>query len=113
MPTGQKIGERVRIEGFAFKRYGYPLPDVQISSSQGEQDRKGLRQETALVIAKTATWLPQPSPNRAVNTLGWVFLALATAVGVALAAAAWSFSRDVHGRRQRSRDALPDRIELP
>lgn len=113
MPTGQQIGERVRIEGFAFKRYGYPLPDVQISSSQGDEDRKGLRQETALVIAKTATWLQQPSPNRAVNTLGWVFLALATAVGVALAAAAWSFSRDVRSRRQRSRDAFPDRIELP
>ena len=113
MPTGQQIGERVRIEGFAFKRYGYPLPDVQISSSQGDEARKGLRQETALIIAKTATWLPQPSPNRAVNTLGWVFLALATAVGVALAAAAWSFSRDVRSRRQRSRDAFPDRIELP
>jgi hypothetical protein len=113
MPTGQKIGERVRVSGFAFKRYGYPLPDVKISSSQGNEEQKGQRQETALLIGREAFWSPGPSPNREINTLGWVFLAIAALIGLALAWAAWSFTRDSRRRERQARSALPDRIELP
>ncbi len=113
MPTGQQIGERVQVSGFAFKRYGYPLPDVKISSSQGTEEQKGQRQETALLIGKEATWLPAPNPTREVNTLGWVFLSIASVIGLALALAAWSFSRDSRRRDRQARRELPDRIELP
>ena len=113
MPTGQQIGERVQVSGFAFKRYGYPLPDLKISSSQGSEDQKGQRQETALLIGREATWLPAPSPTREVNTLGWVFLSIASVIGIALALAAWSFARDSRRRDRQARRELPDRIELP
>ena len=43
MPTGEQISERVRISGFALKRYGYPLADLEISSSQGDVRTKGER----------------------------------------------------------------------
>jgi hypothetical protein len=113
MPTGQQIGERVQVSGFAFKRYGYPLPDVKISSSQGSEEQKGQRQETALLIGREATWLPAPSPTSEVNTLGWVFLSIASVIGLALALAAWSFARDSRRRDRQVRRELPDRIELP
>jgi len=113
MPTGQQIGERVQVSGFAFKRYGYPLPDVKISSSQGSEEQKGQRQETALLIGREATWLPAPNPTREVNTLGWVFLSIASVIGLALALAAWSFARDSRRRDRQARRELPDRIELP
>jgi len=113
MPTGQQIGERVQVSGFAFKRYGYPLPDLKISTSQGSEDQKGQRQETALLIGREAAWLPAPSPTREVNTLGWVFLSIASVIGVALALAAWSFARDSRRRDRQARRELPDRIELP
>jgi hypothetical protein len=113
MPTGQQIGERVQVSGFAFKRYSYPLPDLKISSSQGNEDQKGQRQETALLIGREAAWLPAPSPTREVNTLGWVFLSIASVIGIALALAAWSFARDSRRRDRQARRDLPDRIELP
>lgn len=113
MPTGQQIGERVRVSGFAMKRYGYPLPDVKISSSQGTEEQKGKRQETALLIGREASWQPAPSPTKEVNTLGWVFLSIATVIGLALALAAWSFARDSRRSDRQARKELPDRIELP
>ena len=113
MPTGQEIGERVRVSGFALKRYGYPLPDVKISSSQGTEEQKGQRQETVLLVGREAGWLPAPSPTKEVNTLGWVFLSIASVIGLALALAAWSFSRDTRRRDRQARGELPDRIELP
>jgi len=113
MPTGQQIGERVRVSGFAVKRYGYPLPDVKISSSQGTEEQKGQRQETALLVGREASWLPAPSPTREVDTLGWIFLSIASVIGLALALAAWSFARDSRRSDRRDRRGLPDRIELP
>jgi hypothetical protein len=110
MPAAQRMGERVRVSGFAFKRYGYPLPDVKISSSQGDREQKGQRQETALVIGREPVWMPAASPRRQVDSLGWVFLAIAGLLATALAAAAWAFSRDSARRR---RADLPDRIDLP
>ena len=113
MPTGQQIGERVQVSGFALKRYGYPLPDVTISSSQGNKEQRGQRQETALLIGKQAAWQPAPSPTKEVNTLGWVFLSIAGVIGLALALAAWSFGRDSRRSERQARKELPDRIELP
>jgi hypothetical protein len=113
MPTGQQISERVRVAGFAFKRYGYPLPDVRISSSQGDKEQKGQRQETALLIGNQARWRPAPSPTGQVDALGWIFLAIAAVIGIAIALAAWSFARDSRRRDRRARRELPDRIDVP
>jgi len=113
MPSGQQIGERVRVSGFAFKRYGYPLPDVRISSSQGDQEQKDQRQETALLIGRQPHWLPAAKATREIDALGWVFLAIAGLVGAALAATAWLFARDSRRRDAAARRELPDRIDLP
>lgn len=112
MPTGQRIGERVRVSGFAFKRYGYPLQDLRITSSQGDEVQKDQRRETALIIGRQPAWLPAPNPASATNMLGWAFLGLAAIVGLALAFAAWSFSRDSRRHDRRTRGGLPDRIDL-
>jgi hypothetical protein len=113
MPSGQQISERVRVSGFAFKRYGYPLPDVKISSSQGDKEQKGQRQETALLIGNEARWRPAPRPTAEVDTLGWIFLAIAAVIGIAIALAAWSFARDSRRRDRQTRRELPDRIDVP
>ena len=113
MPTGQQIGERVRVSGCAFKRYGYPLPEVNISASQGDKEQRGRRQETALLIGREAVWQPPPSPIREVNAMGWAFLGIASAIALAIALAAWSSARDSRRRAAKARGSLPDRIELP
>lgn len=113
MPTGQQIGERVKVSGFAFKRYGYPLPEVNISASQGDKEQRGRRQETALLIGREAFWQPPPSPIKEMNTMGWAFLGIASAIALAIALAAWSSARDSRRRAALARGALPDRIELP
>lgn len=109
MPTGQAINEQVRISGFAMKRYAYPLPRSQ-ADEQGGGDQ---RQETPLVIARRARWLPEPSSAAATGLLGWVFLGLAGLVGLGLAVAAWRFNRDARRERQRQRASLPDKLQLP
>lgn len=113
MPTGEQISERVRISGFALKRYGYPLADLEISSSQGDVRTKGERMETALVIGKTAAWMPNPSTQGASNLLFWIFSGLAALVGLALLVGAWSINRDARRAARASREQLPDRLDLP
>ena len=113
MPTGDAISERVRVSGFTLKRYGYPLADVAIVSSQGDRDEKGKRMETALVIADHAVWLPNPTPRGAMNMLFWIFAGLAAAVALVLGYGAWAMGRDARLSEQQARSELPDRIDLP
>lgn len=113
MPTGDRVGERVRITGFGLKRYGYQLPAVKITSSQGDSEQKARRRETPLVVASSLSWSPAPSPQRTITTLGWVFLSIAAAIGAGLALAAWAFTRDARRAARQARAELPERIELP
>lgn len=113
MPTGDRVGERVRVTGFGLKRYGYQLPAMKITSSQGDSEQKARRRETPLVIAPDLAWTPAPSPQRTVTTLGSIFLSIAAAIGVGLALAAWSFARDARRTARKARAELPDHIELP
>jgi hypothetical protein len=107
-PTGDSIAEKVTVSGFALKRYGYPLPDVTISSSQGERNTRGQRMETALLVGRTAVWKPAPSVAGATSALSWVFSALAALIGLALVYSVWSMNR-----RGGRRVDLPERIDLP
>ncbi|MFN6192068.1 MAG: hypothetical protein ACK54F_13205 [Planctomycetia bacterium] len=108
MPTGQNINERVRVSGFAMKRYAYPLPKV-----KGEKEQPDRRQETPLVIGRRAAWVPEPSTAGATSFLGWIFAGLAALIGLLLAFGAWRSSRDTRRRERSERDALPERISLP
>ena len=105
MPTGENINEHVKISAFAMKRYEYP-----IARQGGEPDN---RQETPLLIGKQAVWVPRPSPNETISTLGWVFTLLAGVVGLLLLLGAWSLNRDVRKQRKIARNQLPDRVTIP
>ena len=87
------------------KRYEYP-----IARQGGEPDN---RQETPLLIGKQAVWVPRPSPNETISTLGWVFTLLAGVVGLLLLLGAWSLNRDVRKQRKIARNQLPDRVTIP
>jgi len=107
-PTGDSIGERVTVSGFALKRYLYPLPDLDIASSQGDRKTRGQKMATPLLIGRTLAWTPEPSLAGATSTLSWIFTGLAAAVGLALVYGLWSMNRQ-GGRRT----DLPERIDLP
>lgn len=111
-PTGDRIGERVAVTGFALKRYGYPLPDLDITSSQGDRERRGQRMETALLVGNTPAWT-RAAPLVDGRGLSTIFAGLAAAVGLLLAFGAWRMSRDASRAAARGRASLPDRVELP
>lgn len=113
LPTGDRIAERVRVSGFALKRYAYPLQAVRIISSQGDEQRRAMRRETPLLIGPGVTWLPGPSPGRLTSGLGWAMAGIAAVVGLLLAAAAWMARRAARRAIHEARERLPDRIELP
>jgi hypothetical protein len=107
------MSERVRVPGFAFKRYSYPLKDALVSSSQGDRLIAGERISTALVIAPTVEWRRPPSPAAVSDVLFAVFAALLGLLGAAVAAGLWARRRDARLAARRRQDALPDRIQLP
>lgn len=100
-PTGDQVSEIATVSGFAFKRYGFPLGDVQ---------RKGLRLETPLLIGREPLWNPRPTAAGLTGALFWVFAGLSAVVGIAVVAGIWTLSRARPGRGRRE---LPERIELP
>jgi len=113
MPRGDSISEGVRIDGFALKRYGYPLADVSIISSQGDREEKGKRRETALLVARRAEWRKPPSTAETSTVLSWIFAGLGAAVVAAVIYGVWASSRAARLAERQAREALPDRVELP
>jgi hypothetical protein len=113
MPTGDSISEGVRIDGFALKRYGYPLADVSIISSQGDREEKGKRRETALLVARRAEWRKPPSTVETSGVLSWIFAGLGAAVAAAVLYGVWASNRAARRAEAQARSELPDRIELP
>lgn len=113
MPTGDSISEGVRIDGFALKRYGYPLADVSIISSQGDREEKGKRRETALLVARRAEWRKPPSTAEASSVLSWIFAGLGAAIAAAVLYGVWSSNRAARRAEAQAKSELPDRIELP
>ena len=113
MPRGESMSERVRVPGFGFKRYSYPLKDALLSSSQGDRKIKGERISTALVIAPTAEWRRSASSAGVSDLLFAVFAGILGLIAAAFAAGVWSRRRDSRLVERRRRESLPDRIELP
>ena len=113
MPSGQEISERVRVPGFAFKRYAYRTRDASASSSRGDSGATGIRIATPLVIGPRAEWVRPPSPAGVSNLLFVIFAALGALLAVLVASNSWSLGREARRAERRRRDAMPDRIELP
>lgn len=111
MPVGEAISERVRVPGFAFKRYRYPLPEVVVD---GERTfPAGRRRAVPLVVAPRAEPLV-PTPPRGLSAgLFWLFSGLLAIVATLLAASSWSLARDARRTARQRREALPERIDLP
>jgi len=108
MPVGASIHEPLRVSGFAFKRYGYPLP--QTASEPADRPQ---RQEVPLLIGPAAVRLPPSGAPAAVTGLGWVASALVGVGVVGLAGAVWKHRRNARRAEGERRAALPERFALP
>lgn len=112
MPSGERINERVRVAGFGFKRYAYTFEELRPDETGRVPEELGRRQ-TTLLIGPQPAW--SPPPTEAATQPIWVIAAIAAAValaamlGLGLIYGNWSLNRSI----QRSREELPDRIDLP
>jgi len=111
MPTGGRINERVRVPGFAFKRYAYSFEEVRTEDG-GPVAEVGKRQ-TMLVVGPRAEWAP-PTEDVAAREISMitgvaVAVALAAVLGLGILYTSWSNNRTI----RRSRADLPDRIDVP
>lgn len=113
MPTGDRIAERVRIPGFALKRYGYPLADITIVSSQGDAVERDRRMETPLVIGPAVVWQPTPAVARGAGPFAWAVVALAAAGVVAALWRSLVLNRHTHRLAAAARTTLPDPFHFP
>ena len=102
LPTGDRVTERLRLAGFAFKRYRYetrqPLGPVAATAAV---------RESPLLLGGCPLWLPAARPPQLPGWMQWLPAILAAAVGGLLLRL---FLR--RGRRPPA-ESLPDRIELP
>ena len=98
LPTGDRITERLRLAGFAFKRYRY-------ETRQQQGPAAALVRESPLLLAGRPLWLPAAAAAQLPVWLRWLPVALAVAAAFLLWQRSW--------RRRPPAAALPDRIELP
>ena len=112
MPSGERINDRVRVAGFGFKRYAYTFEELRPDETGRVPEELGRRQ-TTLLIGPQPAW--SPPPTEAATQPIWVIAAIAAAValsamlGLGLIYGNWSLNRSI----RRSREELPDRIDLP
>lgn len=111
MPAGETISERVRVPGFAFKRYRYPLSEVLVDGVQ--ELPAGTSRAVPLVVAPRAEWLVPQSPRGLSAGLFWVFSGIIATVAALLAANGFAMARDARRSARLRCDALPERIDLP
>lgn len=112
MPSGERISERVKVAGFAFKRYAYTFDDPR-PDEVGTVDKDSNRRVTALLIGPQPFWSPPPS--EAASQPIWVIAAVAAIVALAAIAGVGILygNRSMDRAIQKSRDDLPDRVEIP
>jgi hypothetical protein len=107
MPSGDRINERVRVPGFAFKRYAYTF-EMPVEKDGAVLAAKE-RQQTTLVIGPRAIWSP-PAQDPSSRSLALIvgLAALAAVIGLGLLYGNWSQNRTI----KQSRAELPDRIDI-
>ncbi len=112
MPSGDRISERVRVAGFALKRYAYPFDDPRPDAS-GEAPEGPSRRVTTLVISPEPQWFPPPSQD-ATQPI-WVIAAVAALVALAaiIGVGVLYGNRSLDRTIRKGRDEMPDRIEIP
>jgi hypothetical protein len=112
MPSGDRIGERVRVAGFALKRYAYPFDDPRPDAS-GEAPEGPSRRVTTLVVGPSPEWFP-PASQDATQPI-WVIAAVAALVALAAIVGVGVLygNRSIDRTIRKARDELPDRIEIP
>lgn len=112
MPTGERINERVRVPGFACKRYAFGF-EAPREDQEGGTAIASERRQTALVVGPQAIWTPAPAAvsNRRVE----LFLGLAAVAALALMFGLGILSgrRSAERAIRRGQARLPDRIDLP
>lgn len=106
MPTGQALNERVRVTGFGFKRYAYPLP---VGADGGGEPQ---RLEVPLIVARGVQWRPSAPAVRDRATPPGLLMP-AGLLATALALGGWWLWRRGHRRTPSRRSHLPDRVRLP
>lgn len=111
MPRGEAISERVRVPGFAFKRYRYPLPEVVVDGK--EEQPRGTHRSAPLIVAPRAEWIAPPSSRGLSDRLFWVFFGILGSLAALFAASGWSSARAARRAERARREALPERIDLP
>jgi len=97
LPTGDRITERLRLAGFAFKRYRY--------ETRQQQPAPAAVRESPLVLGGRPVWLPAAVPPELPGWLRWLPAALVVAAILLLL-------RRAGQPRHRLPMPLPDRIEL-
>lgn len=102
LPTGDRVTERLRLAGFAFKRYRYETRQQLAPVAATAPVR-----ESPLLLGGCPLWLPAVLPPRLPGWMQWLPAVLATAVGGLL------LRRFLRGSRRAPTESLPDRIELP
>ncbi len=112
MPTGERISERVRVAGFALKRYAYPFDDPRPDEAGQVAESPG-RRVTTLVVGPQPAW--SPAPSEASSQPIWVIAAVAAllAVGAIFWVALLYGNRSIDRTIQKSREELPEKIDIP
>lgn len=112
MPSGERISERVRVAGFALKRYAYPFDDPRPDAS-GEAPEGPSRRLTTLVIGPQLEWFP-PASQDATQPI-WVIAAVAALVALAAVVGVGVLygNRSIDRTIRKAREEYPDRIDIP
>lgn len=112
MPTGERINERVRVPGFACKRYAFGF-EAPREDQEGATTLESERRQTTLVVGPRAIWTPAPkaASSRRVELL--VGLAAVAALALMFGLGILSGRRSAERAIRRGQARLPDRIDLP
>lgn len=112
MPSGDRISERVKVAGFALKRYAYPFDDPRPDAS-GDAPEGPSKRLTTLLIAPQLEWFPPASPDSTQPI--WVIAAVAALVALAAIVGVGVLygNRSLDQTIRKAREDLPDRVDIP
>jgi hypothetical protein len=112
MPSGERISERVKVAGFALKRYAYPFEALRPDGPARVVEEPS-RRLTTLLVSPELTWFPPAS--KASSQPMWVIAAVAAGVAlIAIIGVGFIYgNRSIDQAIRKARQEFPDRVELP